>query len=1794
MNGDDISGAAVPMNLSVWYRFSFETLESAIRGLGGDDATLELRDGEEPGTAVELSNHGLQNDDETFSYLRVLLAYQHEQLHLRHLTGSPIGFLLYMLGSRQYLYMLNELQAFGRRVASNEMMDPTLPLSVAHADEPEMVTINRFRSRFGLYHALFMSDMTDVTLAEARDRVLPSLFAELESMCRGALGVTNVYPPVTLAGADDQPCSIGATTGEAVLEGLARANEYLMAAGLGASAEMINRYIAIKQHGIYAVTNAVANEALGLSGERTWPVVARLSDWALQAPVLPFLLAGRTRVGLPELLPAWRFILLVSRCDLLGMSPDDIIGSDAEAALFANLGWESPRQIADRILALPDISPTGTLTRLYLENLRLAARIRLEQPSVLWSPAHGDGIHRLEAVYNIFSDGMRPGASGRFAASKDTWQIPYLLIDDAVVDGLLDDKHLGRPLFAARMVSDFLTDKSINPGMLVARSLRGVLGKTAAAGLLKRQELFLEDSMLTVMFGQRPPEIDIKPRTVQELAAFCEGQAAVAQESANEYGFVGRDLDIQAIEWPLLTHADHNELLVQGMAGVGKSAMLRHLAWWWQRTGLVGEVFAFSYKDRAWTSAQIIRDVQTRLLTKGDQAQAETMPEPAQLEQAVQLLRANRHLIILDNAESITATSAVISHALDPGEQDRVKTLLSRLRGGKTLVLIGSREAEAWLAPESFGDNLYSLVGLEHEGASALVRLILDRHGATRWLADDAERDALDKLVKLLGGYPLAMTVVLPVLADVAPSAVLADLQAGGTSCDPVGLITSAIEYSLGKLDPALQATLLLLAPFTGAIPTGPTLGQYRDLLLQHSAVLANRPTDLASAVAEAIRVGLATTSNVKNGVHVQPVLPYFLRSRLRQQDEDLYALVSQAHYELYAGLGRGLIDLLDSRGDPQGRALGQSATRADYVNLTAALSHGLTTGQPIGTLIEPLEEYLSQTKQQTARSILLDDTIARCPQPTTNSQKRELAALHNFAGHAAIDQHRLADAQAHHETELQLFKEAGDRKNQALTHHQLGWVAQEQREFDKAEATYRKALDILLEFGDRRTATATFEALGNLALARGRLEDAEVNYRNALEIRLEFGDQLSAAMTFHNLGNLALARGRLEDAAVNYRNALEIRLAFGDQHAAASTYHNLGSLALEQGRLEEAQVNYGEALSIYVGSGDDRYRAARTYQSLGSLALRQGRLEEAETHYREALDIFLQFGDQHVAADIYGKLGDIAEKQHRYEEAETNYREALDVFLRLGHQDSDQGRDLVLLHYLHRASAANAYLRALPGMAVPEEFADLASAFAWLDTERPRLVAAVAMAADTGRDEIALGLALALSGYFDRRRQFDDWLATSTNGLEAARRLGDRNGEAMTLGNSGLALREMRRFEEAITAHQAAVEIFRETSDRPSESTELNHLGMALQEVRRFEEAIAAHQAAVEISRETSDRLREGLALNDLGTALQGVRRFDEAIAAHKNAAAILVEIGERRGEGVAHNYLGLALRGVRRFDEAIAAHREAAVIFRETGDRYHEGNALTNAGKALQAAGRFDEAIAAHQDAAAGFQEAGNRNGVAAALISLGSAMQEAQRFDDAIAAYTKAADTFRDTGERQAEGRALHRVGATLQEVQRFEQAIVPYQNAVEIFRETGDRKGEGGALTDLGVALLRARRFEEAITQLRTAVGIFRETGDRNPEGVALNNFGIALREVQRFEQAIAAHQEAAARCQEAGNPNGLAAALINLGNAMQEAQRLDDAIAAYTKAVEIFRETGDRRFEGIALHALEAARAERHA
>jgi tetratricopeptide (TPR) repeat protein len=350
-------------------------------------------------------------------------------------------------------------------------------------------------------------------------------------------------------------------------------------------------------------------------------------------------------------------------------------------------------------------------------------------------------------------------------------------------------------------------------------------------------------------------------------------------------------------------------------------------------------------------------------------------------------------------------------------------------------------------------------------------------------------------------------------------------------------------------------------------------------------------------------------------------------------------------------------------------------------------------------------------------------------------------------------------------------------------------------------------------------------------------------------------------------------------------------------------------------------------------------------------------------------------------------------------------------------HAEQDQ-RDTaitrVLDHYLATVQAAvppadNCPLMALAGPGTVERFADRDQARAWLQAERPNLVAAVALAAATSHLETATQLSSKLCEFLFRHRYLDDWLSTAEIAVRAARELGDRHWEGETLTKLGNALRDVGRVEEAIPSLKQAVAIFRDISDRYNEGTALGALGLALRQAGRVEEAITSLQQAVTIYRGTGDWYGEGIALANLGLALRQVGRVEEAIPSLEQAVTIYHDRPDQHSDGIAVDGLGVTLLWVRRADEAIPIMQQAAAIFREISDRYHEGIALDILGQALRRVHRFEEAIAALEQAVAINHDISERRSEGTALTNLSLTLAEMGRFEEAQECVARALELF-----------------------------------------------------------------------------------------------------------------------------------------------------------------------------------------
>jgi tetratricopeptide (TPR) repeat protein len=614
------------------------------------------------------------------------------------------------------------------------------------------------------------------------------------------------------------------------------------------------------------------------------------------------------------------------------------------------------------------------------------------------------------------------------------------------------------------------------------------LANQKARRVYYNQLLDLEDWVLPVVYQHQPVQLAIRPFTPEEAKVYHERQAQRFVPPEPKYGFVGRDLNILQIEKRLLTRC--NLLLVEGMGGAGKTTLLRHLGAWWQQTGLVQQVFYFGYDERAWTRHHVLDVIARQLLTPIEYVGTfQPMGLEAQQSYLCQKLRAERHLIILDNLESITGADLAIQHTLPPEEQQALRHFLADLVGGRTLVLLGSRGQERWLAEGTFRENTYTLGGLDEEAASVLAERILERHRVTKY----RRSPKLLEVLKLLDGFPLAFEVVLFSLVSLTPEAVLSALKEGQIelvdtdSQKRTRSILRCIDYAYGNLAPALQQLLLCLAPFTSVIYIN-ALEIYIEQL-QKQPALEGLPYECWEEVlSTAAHWGLVQFDELSGFLRLQPVLPFFLRSRLGTSEQAVrHQAVETAFIQLYEQWGTQLFHLLRSQ-NPEERLTGRVLVKLEYENLRHAVNLAITSQRSIAMPFQALTAYLEIT-QEPQRGVELAEQILAQLNATGKEQENgpqgvDRVLAFDRLGDFQADLHRYKEAETSYRQTLtflqknQHLQEAERKRHSASMFHQLGRVAQAQREWEKAEEHFKQALENFREVDDRQGQASTYHHL--------------------------------------------------------------------------------------------------------------------------------------------------------------------------------------------------------------------------------------------------------------------------------------------------------------------------------------------------------------------------------------------------------------------------------------------------------------------------------------------------------------------------------------------------------------------------------------------------------------------------------------------------------------------------------------------------------------------------------------------
>jgi tetratricopeptide (TPR) repeat protein len=401
----------------------------------------------------------------------------------------------------------------------------------------------------------------------------------------------------------------------------------------------------------------------------------------------------------------------------------------------------------------------------------------------------------------------------------------------------------------------------------------------------------------------------------------------------------------------------------------------------------------------------------------------------------------------------------------------------------------------------------------------------------------------------------------------------------------------------------------------------------------------------------------------------------------------------------------------------------------------------------------------------------------------------------------------------------------------------------------------------------------------------------------------------------------------------------------------------------------------------------------------------------------------------------------------------------------RAGDQDPPPNRRAALTrlfdYYLATAATAmntlypaEAHRRpAVPAPDTPTpDLTDPDTARAWLDTERPTLVAVAAHTAANGWPTHATRLSTTLYRYLDGGHHADA-LTVHGHALHAARHARDLAGQGHALINLGNAHMRLSRYQPAAEDFHRALPLLRQLGDVNGQARTLAGLGAVNERLGHYQTATEHLSQALTLHRRAGDPTGEARSLDYLGHVEGRLGRHHTAIQHLQQALVLFRRLGDRGGETEALIDLG-AVKGRLGQHEPAAEHLQQALnLARQLGSRVTEAWTLDTLAIVDTRRGHPAQATEHHRQALALYRDTGNRDGEAWALNGLGEAAHAAGRPTDALTHHTAANTIATDIASTDQQARAHAGLGRAHHTLGNPTRARHHYQHALTLYTHLG---------------------------------------------------------------------------------------------------------------------------------------------
>ncbi|WP_067465495.1 tetratricopeptide repeat protein [Actinomadura macra] len=933
------------------------------------------------------------------------------------------------------------------------------------------------------------------------------------------------------------------------------------------------------------------------------------------------------------------------------------------------------------------------------------------------------------------------------------------------------------------------------------------------------------------------------------------------------------DMLVAQAEWP-------RAVVVQGMAGVGKTTLALHWAHRVVDRFPDGVVFADlrGTTRSPVTPAEAMGQVLRAVGVPGHQL---PRTESELAAQCRSLLADRRMLLILDNAV----------------RPEQVRPLLAGTASG--LVVVTSRRRLPALLE---GADVRTLE-LREMVTQEAVDLIAGVLGPADERVRD-ERRAVERLARECGHLPLALAVMAGKLAENPGESIaetVRELTArDGRTAPPYGAgVPGAGLHAGPAVGPELQS---VLSPTFDVAYRGLRRDQREafrrlgliagpDFTPTALAALQDRTVEESGECLEGLRQAYLVHDVGPGRYRMHDLLRDFARERGLREDADSDLLAAQrrllAGYlaearEAGAALagrrrpvvhgGRGEDVTRPRPPDASERAAGLAWFEAERRNLVAAVRQAARLGlhRTCWELADALFDFL-EFRRYSEDNIAVHQVGLHAAR-TEEDWAAAAVMLHNLAV-AHLELGNSVPAIGYGEDARRGFRavDPPDRYGEAAVLATLADVHAALGRYLTAIQHARRSLEIYRDLQDDGGVAKGHDTLARAGLGLGDYENALHHAGEALDARRRLGDQPGVAETLLTLAQVHRRQGDVHEAVSHALEALYLRQEQADRHGAAQALTELARMNASLGLRDMAQRDADQALRAYRALGA-RHGEARALTTLGMLSCDATRFAEAFTYCGQALRLHRDISDRHGEAETLAQIGIVHWRLGRYREAREHLLRALEIRREIGDQHGE-AHDLehlsVVMRRLERPQEA---------FVLGLEALDL-----W-----HHLGAQAGLAGTLGslaRTYLRLGLPA------DAER-------AARQALQIRRDTGDSYGMGVGMDTFAAVLRRSGRPEEALQMELDALHLLGEVGDRHSEGTALAHLAGIYLDLGRADEALETGRRALELATELGDTREQAYALHTMACASQTLGKHARATQHCHAEIAIRRDMDDHRGQ--------------------------------------------------------------------------------------------------------------------------------------------------------------------------------------------------------------------------------------------------------------------------------------------------------